>query len=166
MVDARVPAGVGPPEWPIHPDAILWHVVDPVVGYHRALLLALHHLHDRAVGLDVRGVEDLVEHDLRGVADPDGGGGSGLVHRVVGEPVRSAIHHDGSHQALLVRTGPVDVVEVGVVDAVVLGAGRPPMGLEGGPVGVQEVAVVDQAAYAVVNPRNVAVVHVFARMAQ
>ena len=40
------------------------------------------------------------------------------------------------------------------------------MGLEGGPVGVEEVAAVHQAADAVVDPGDVTVVHVLARMAK
>jgi len=86
--------------------------VDPVVGDNRALLLCLHHLHHSPVGLDVRRVVDLVEHDLRGVAYPDSRRGPRPVHRVVGESVGRAIHHDGRHQALLVGPRPVDVVEV------------------------------------------------------
>jgi len=40
------------------------------------------------------------------------------------------------------------------------------MGLEGRPVGVEEVATVHQAADAVINSRDEAVVHVLARMAE
>ena len=61
--------------------------MDPVVGDYRALLLRLHHLDDSSVGLDVRCVVYLVEHDLGGVAYPDRGRCAGLVHRVVGEHV-------------------------------------------------------------------------------
>ena len=166
VVDAGVPAGVRAPERAVHPYPVLRHVVYPVVGDSGALLLCLHHLDDGPVRLDVRGVVDLVEHDLGGVPYPDRSGGPGLVHRVVGEPVGRAVHHDGRHQALLVGARPVDVVEVGVVDGVVLGAGCPSVGLEGRPVGVEEVAAVYEAAYAVVDPGDVSVVHVLPGMAE
>ena len=112
VVHAGVPARVRASERAVHPDPVLRHVVDPVVGDIGALLLRLHHLDDRPVRLDVRGVVDLVEHDLGRVPYPDRSGGPGLVHRVVGEPVGRAVHHDGRHQALLVGARPVDVVEV------------------------------------------------------
>ena len=136
VVHAGVPAGVRAPERAIHPDPVLRHVVDPVVGDSGALLLRLHHLDNGPVRLDVCGVVDLVEHYLGRVAYPDRRGGTRLVHRVVGEPIGRSVHHDGRHQALLVRARPVDVVEVGVVDGVVLGARCPSVGLEGSPVGV------------------------------
>ena len=166
VVHACVPAGVGPAERTVHSYPVLRHVVNPVVGDIGTFLLCLHHLHHRAVGLDVGSVVDLVEHYLRRVSDPYGGGGPRLVHRVVGEPVGRAIHHDGRHQALLVGPRPVDVVEVGVVDGVVLGAGCPSVGLERSPVGVEEVAAVYEAADAVIDPGDVSVVHVLARMAE
>ena len=40
------------------------------------------------------------------------------------------------------------------------------MGLEGGPVGIQEVASVYEAAYAVVYPRYVPVVHVLTSISE
>ena len=112
VVHAGVPAGVRPSERAVHPDPVLGDVVYPVVGDCGALLLRLHHLDDGPVRLDVCGVVDLVEHYLGRVPYPDRSGGPGLVHRVVGEPVGRAVHHDGRHQALLVRARPVDVVEV------------------------------------------------------
>ena len=112
VVDACVPSGVNAPVGPIHPDSVLRDVVDPVVSHYRALLLRLHHLDNSPIGLDVCRVVYLVEHDLRRFTDPDGGRSTGLVHRVVREHVRCPVHHDGGHQALLVRTRPVDVVEV------------------------------------------------------
>ena len=112
VVHAGVPSSVGSPERTVHPDAVLWHVVYPVVGDSGALLLRLHHLDDGPVRLDVCSVVYLIEHNLRRVTYSDRSRGPGLVHRVVGESVGRTIHHDGRHQALLVGARPVDVVEV------------------------------------------------------
>ena len=112
VVHAGVPSSVGSPERTVHPDAVLWHVVYPVVGDSGALLLRLHHLDDGPVGLDVCGIVYLVEHNLRCVTYSDRSRGPGLVHRVVGESVGRTVHHYGRHQALLVGARPVDVVEV------------------------------------------------------
>ena len=112
VVHTGVSSSVGSPERTVHPDAVLWHVMYPVVGDSGALLLRLHHLDDGPVGLDVCGVVYLVEHNLRCVTYSDRSRGPGLVHRVVGESVGRTVHHDGSHQALLVGARPVDVVEV------------------------------------------------------
>ena len=166
VVDRGVPPRVRPPERPVHPDPVLGRVVDPVVGDLGALLLPLHHLDDRPVGLEVGRVVDLVEHHLGRVPDPDGGRRAGLVHRVVREEVARAAHGDGGHQADLVRPRPVDVVEVRVVDLVADRGGGAPVGLDRRTVGVEELAGVDQAPHAVVHAADVPVVLVLARDAE
>ena len=112
VVYAGVPSRVSSPERTVHPNAVLWHIVYPVVGDSCALLLRLHHLDNGPVRLDVCSVVYLVEQNLGRVAYPDRSRGSCFVHRVVGESVGRTVHHDGRHQALLIRARPVNMVEV------------------------------------------------------
>ena len=120
VMNASIPPGVCTSKRAIHPYAVLGNVMYPVVCNSCTLLFSLHHLDDSAIGLKVGRVVYLVEHYLGRVSYPNSGRGPSLVHCVVGEYIGRTIHHNCSHQTFLIRSRPVDMVEVGVVYCVVL----------------------------------------------
>ena len=128
----------------IKASTVLDDVVNPIVGNFSTRCFALHDLDNGTVRLQITDIPHFVVEDLGCVTDGKHRGSTGQVDGVVREVHVSAPLVNRDHQSFLVRCGPIDGVEVGIVHRVVVRLTRRTLEFDGTTVGVGDGDVVNK----------------------